>query len=106
MPQLNPPSSFTQLSHIEPSKLCSLPRSPEKLPARITQHQKMSNPSQSEGDTRQLLQEVPQYLPELAQLQLEPLASAIPTVARLKEHCATVSPLDSKVVLTAYKGPP
>lgn len=47
---------------------------------------------------------MPQFLLELAWLQLEPLASAILTAARLKEHCSTtVSPLNSKVVLIAYK---
>lgn len=92
VPQLNPPSHFTQLSCTEPSKLCSFPRFPEKP-------LETSNPSQSERCTRQLLQEVPQFLFELAWLQLEPRASAIPTAAR---HCTT-SPLNSKVVIAAYK---
>lgn len=103
MPQLNPPPHFTQLSCTEPSKLCSFPRFPEKSPARIRQHQDTSNLSQSERGTRQLLREVPQFLFELAWLQLEPLASTIPTAARLKEHCTAISPLDTKVVITAYK---
>ena len=54
------------------------------------------------GGTTQLLQEVPQSLLELAWLQLEPLVSAIASAARLKEHGATISPLNSKVVIAAY----